>query len=871
MTDYLLGIFDRTVLGRPWLVICLVLLATVLLALGLPNFKLDASADSLTLEHDSDLDYFREINQRYGGGDFLVVMYTPKDIDLFSDEAIAALDALQKDLASVEGVVSINSMVTVPLLYSPKVSVEELQAEQRTLLTPGVDRAAAKQEFLNSPVYRKLILSPDGQTTAVLASIVPDTRYTELVRHRDELRLKRDTDGISLEEEAELERVSKEFLDYRTERAAAGKARVVKVRQLMDKYRDKAEVFLGGPSMITADMIDFIRSDLQLFGVGIALFIIATLVIIFRQLRWVVLPLTVCALTLVMMLGWLSWIDWRLTVISSNFVALLLITTLALTIHLVVRYRELLRADNSVDQRELVRNTVVSMARPCLYTVLTTAVAFVSLVVSNIRPVIDFGWMMTMGLSLALVLAFMVIPAGMMLWGKGESASKADNSARLTAIFSRFTERHGNLILLFALVLACVASYGISQLKVENRFIDYFKPHTEIYQGLSVIDAKLGGTTPLDIILEAPSYADIPMVLGQGNEQSEDPFAEDDSYGGDDPFVEEDPFGEADPFAEGDPFAADDPFAEPDPNEEEINYWFTRAGLEDLEKIHAYLDELPEIGRVDSLVTAFHVANDLSGRRLNDLELTVMRRSLSPELESFLLSPYLDDGANQARITMRTVEGDGSLNRNELLAEIRGYLIDEMGLQPEQFRLSGLQVLYNNMLQSLFRSQIVTLGAVFLGIMIMFIVLFRSFSISLIAILPNMLAAGIVLGSMGLVGIPLDMMTITIAAITVGIGVDHAIHYLTRFKREFAVDQNYIAAMHRAHASIGLALFYTAITIIVGFSILAFSNFMPSVYFGLLTALAMFAALLGSLTLLPKLILIFKPLGAGSESSTVQV
>ncbi len=850
MADRLIRAYERIVLQHPALVILVVLALAIAMAFGLPNLKLDASADSLTLEHDSDLDYFREVNQRYGNSDFLVVTYTPKSKDLFSDESLANLDALQKDLASVKGVVNVNSMVTVPLLYSPKVTVEELQDEQRTLLTPGVDRAAAKLEFLNSPVYRKLILSPDGQTTAVLASVRSDSRYVELVRHRDGLRLKRDTEGLNLAEEVELQQVTREFLDYRTERAEIERVRVVEVRRLMDKYRDKAEVFLGGPSMITADMIDFIRSDLQLFGIGIVLFIILTLVVIFRQLRWVVLPLTVCVLTLVMMLGWLSWIDWRLTVISSNFVALLLITTLALTIHLVVRYRELLLSDRTLGQRELVRQTVISMARPCLYTVLTTVVAFISLVVSDIRPVIDFGWMMTIGLSLALLLAFVVIPAGMILWGKGNSTGKVDNSAQLTAVFSRFTERHGNLILMFAVVLGGIASYGISQLKVENRFIDYFKPHTEIYQGLSVIDAKLGGTTPLDIILEAPAYADIPLVLGQRNGENNDS-----EYGsGEDPFAEDDPFGE------------DDPFAETDPNKQENSYWFSRAGLEDLEKIHAYLDGLAEIGRVDSLVTAFQVANDLTGRRLNDLELAFMRRSLSPELEKFLISPYLNDHDNQARITMRTVEGDGSLNRNELLAEIESYLIDEIGLQPEQFRLSGLQVLYNNMLQSLFRSQIVTLGTVFLGIMVMFIVLFRSFTISLIAILPNMLAAGIVLGSMGLVGIPLDMMTITIAAITVGIGVDHAIHYLTRFKREFAVDHDYLGAMHRAHASIGLALFYTSITIIVGFSILAFSNFMPSVYFGLLTALAMFVALLGSLTLLPKLILLFKPLGSGGTA-----
>ena len=860
MTERFMRLYQRLILDRPLLILLAIVLVALVAAAGLPNFKLDASADSLTLEHDDDLDYFREINQRYGSGDFLVITFTPKGVDLFSDQAIATIDDMGKDLLTIQGVTGVLSMVNVPLLYSPKVTVSQLKDKPRTLLTPGVDRDMAKQEFLESPIYRKLILSPDGQTTAILANIELDQKYIDLVRHRDALRYLRKTEGLSQEQEQELTQVSKEFLDYRTARSGVEKARVKAVRELMDSYRDRAEIFLGGPSMITADMIDFIKSDLKVFGIGILLFIIATLAIIFRQLRWVFMPLTVCVLTVLIMLGWLSWIDWRLTVISSNFVALLLITTLALTIHLVVRYRELQRTSDELSQPALVRETVMSMARPCIYTVLTTAVAFVSLVVSDIRPVIDFGWMMTIGLCVAFVLSFTIIPAGMLLLGRGKNNVGEDNSAKLTSVFARFTERYGNLVLVLAVVLALISSYGLTQLKVENRFIDYFKESTEIYRGLSIIDERLGGTTPLDIVIKAPPIADVPLVLG-ADVGEDDPFEED-------PFADADPF-EADPF-EDDPFAAD-PFsespgqAEADPNKQSISYWFTRAGLSDLEKIHQYLDDMPEIGRVDSLVTPFHVANDLMGHRLNDLELTFMRRSLSPEMERLLLASYLEDEINETRITMRTVESAGNLNRNELLAEIESFLMEEMAIPPERFALSGLQVLYNNMLQSLFHSQIVTLGAVFLGIMLMFLILFRSVKISLLAILPNLLAASIVLGSMGIFGIPLDMMTITIAAITVGIGVDHAIHYITRFKREFVVDHNYIASMHRTHASIGLALFYTAITIIMGFSILAFSNFIPSVYFGLLTALAMTAALLGSLTLLPRLIVLFKPLGPNRD------
>jgi len=199
-----------------------------------------------------------------------------------------------------------------------------------------------------------------------------------------------------------------------------------------------------------------------------------------------------------------------------------------------------------------------------------------------------------------------------------------------------------------------------------------------------------------------------------------------------------------------------------------------------------------------------------------------------------------------------------------LLEQIHDHLTNEMGFAEEEVHLTGLLVMYNNMLQSLFKSQILTLGTVFVAILIMFLFLFRSLKFALVALAPNLLAAGAVLGSMGLIGIPLDIMTITIAAITVGIGVDHAIHYVHRFRKEFPVDRDYIATMYRCHGSIGKAMYYTSVIIIFGFSILALSNFNPSIYFGLLTAGAMLASLLGSMLLLPRLIILVKPMGEAS-------
>jgi len=845
MQPSLFKLYDKIILQNPWTAIIVVFVLAIIMALGLPNFKLDASADSLTLEHDDDLNFSREVVQRYGSDNFLIVTFAPSQGVLFDQNNLDILAALRKDLLQIEGIESVLSMLDVPLLYSPKIDITDLTGELNTLMSEGVDKQLAKTEFLSSPIYKDVILSADGNTTGMMATLNLDETYLHLVSKRDSLRLLRDTDGLSAQQEIQLQEVSAEFLNYRTAKAEVDHKRVAQIRELIEDYRDRATIFLGGPDMITADMITFIKSDLTVFGAGILVFIIATLALIFRRIRFVVLPLITCALCLVIILGFLSWIDWRLTVISSNFVLLLLIITLALTIHLIVRYRELQSNNPESNQHKLVSQTVISMAKPCLYTVLTTIVAFTSLVVSDIRPVIDFGWMMTMGISLALVIAFIIIPAGMVLLGKGPHTSLQDNSSAFTAKFAWLTEHYGTLILLTALSLAALSAYGISKLEVENRFIDYFRSDTEIYRGMETIDTALGGTTPLDIIIQAPVF-DEPTI-----NDIEEFESTDDDYFLDDDYAFEDEYGDM-----------EEELAQDDASGLAESYWFSSAGLADLEKLQTFIDAQPEVGKVNSLVQLYAIARDLSNRDLNDLEIAIMRQSLSDEIYQQMVAPYLLEDIDEARIQLRAMETGGQLRRAELLEKIHQYAIDEVGIAPENIRFTGILVLYNNMLQSLYKSQIVTLGAVFIGIMIMFLVLFQSVKISIIAILPNFLAAGIVLGSMGIFGIPLDMMTITIAAITVGIGVDHAIHYLTRFKREFSLDSNYIGAMHRAHASIGQALFYTSITIIAGFSILALSNFIPSVYFGLLTGLAMLAALLGSMTLLPQLIILSKPFGA---------
>ena len=854
------SLYEQTVIQRPALLLTAIALVTVVMGSGMPKFKLDASSDSLTLESDRSLDYFREIFSRYNRGDILFVTYQPEE-DLLSEPSLARLAALRADLLGVQGIESVFSILDVPMLYSPKIGFRELSGELPLLRDPSVDISLAIDEFHNNPVYKDTLVGPDNKTTAIMLNLEVNQELIAMVRQRDALFIERRNETIDAQGLKRLEQLSSDYLAARTMATRQDFDRVVEIRDIVSRYKDGADIFVGGATMITSDMVSFIKSDLVTFGTAVLVFILIVLIVIFRHPKLVALPFITCILTAVFMLGLLGWTDWRLTVISANFISLLLIVTLAISIHLVVRYQENCRAQGGQPQSRLVMDTVSQMARPCLYTALTTMVAFVSLVVSDIRPVIDFGWMMSIGVIAALVLTFLIVPAGLLVMGGASEADPGEEDPRYMRWFANVVEKFPQAILFIAALFMVVAIYGISRLKVENRFIDYFKSDTEIHQGMLVIDNSLGGSMSLDLVLDAPAgwnddlLAEGPpsgdgLVAGSPGGFEQSPFEED---------LSEDAF--EDPFAE-DEFGEDPLGAEPAGTAGATeSYWWNRSGISAVEKYHDFLESQPEIGKVNSIATGYKIARDLVGEELNDIELAFMRKNLGPDLQNVLIAPYLDDAEQQVRIATRVKESIKGLSREELIERVERFGVEELGMEPDRVRATGLIVLYNNMLQSLFGSQIQTLGAVFIGIMLMFMALFKSVLISIIALIPNILAAGIVLGVMGLTGIPLDIMTITIAAITVGMGVDHAIHYIHRFREEFKRVQDYSQTVRRSHQTIGRALLYTAITIIVGFSVLALSNFIPSIYFGLLTGLAMFAATLGSLTLLPRLLVLLKPFG----------
>ena len=831
MSSLLLRLYRAIVIDRPVVALGLVLIPVVFFASFVPDLKLDASSESIILEHDEALKYYRASRDIYGSDDFLIVVYTPHD-DVFAPSSLAHLKKLHDELAGMASVETVLSILDVPLVNSPKVSLTELKDGEgiRTLETPGIDRELARKEFLESPIYQNHIISADGRTTALLVLFKEDTTYHTLLNKRNRLREKEAESGLTPEESETLQTVEQTFHEYHAVVTAAENKDTEVVRGILDKYRDQAQLYLGGARMIVADMISFIEHDLTTFGAGILMFLLAALVYFFRALRWVLLPMSCCLISVVVMMGYLGFMDWRVTVISSNFVSLLLIITMSLTIHLIVRYRILREQTPQADQKTLVLHTIQEMAKPCFYTAITTIVAFCSLIVSDIRPVIDFGWMMTIGIALAFVLNFIYFPAVLVLLKPEKDITRA-NVTRLflfTMAVAGFTRKYAKPIVAASVLVAALGGMGIAQLEVENRFIDHFKSTTEIYRGMELVDTKLGGTIPLDFVIDADETdAAFP-------EETADPF--------DDPF--------------------DDPFAGEEGATGEASYWFNGYRLTQIETIHDYLESLPEVGKVLSLATGMKVIKQLNdGLMPDDYELTLLRKYVPEDVKNALLDPYLSPEGDQTRLTMRLIESAPTLKRKELIERIQTYLVDEMGFAETTVHPTGMALLYSHLLHSLYRSQILTMGMVFVSILLMFIVLFRRVSLAIVAILPNLLAACAVLGLMGWWGIPLDIMTITIAAITVGIAVDHAIHYIHRFQVEFVRHQTYRETVMACHGSIGRAIYYTALTITVGFSILAFSDFIPTIYFGLLTGFAMMVALMSNLTLLAALLMIVKPLG----------
>ena len=807
-------------LERPKLILITLILLFSFSIYNAKNFQLDASADSLLLENDPDLNYLRSVNERYLSEDFFVITYSPKK--KINEESLKELKKFVDEINNIKWVSKTISVLNAPLFESSDQPLIEKINNIQYIVTPGIEINRALNELKNSPVYKRLIINDDATTFGIVVYIKDNKKYLSALKTNKDFLDKQQNNKLSEKDLKEFEN-HKEILEkLKKEHNKNLEIYNIEIRSQISKYKNIADINLSGIPMIADDLISFVKKDITVFGSGVFIFILITLWFIFRDVRWVIFPLLSCFLSIAIMVGMLGYLNWKVTVISSNFISLMLILTMEINIHYVERYKQLQTEFPKKKENYLTYLTTTKIFTPILYAVLTTVLAFLSFIFCDIKPVIDFGWMMTLGLFISLFVSMILLPYLIIKFKPKATPMHESKDSKLAKLFAIIALNHRFLVLAFSTIILILSIYGMTRLKVENSFINYFDKKTEIYQGMKLIDEKLGGTTPLEIILK---FKD----LDNKKTKNDDDF-----------------------------------FQDSDSNEYKDSYWFTNFRVNNIVNVHKYLESLPEIGKVLSFYSVLQLGEKINdNKKLGPLEMAILYSKLPEDIKKSIVTPYVSIENNEARISLRIIDSNPNLNRKELLIKIQKDLEEKLKLKKDEFKITGVLVIFNNLLQSLFDSQIKTLGITFGGIFILLLILFKSLSWSIVAAIPNFTAALFILGSLGLFNVPLDMMTITIASITVGIAIDNSIHYIYRFREEFKINKNYKKTIEICHKSVGKAIVNASLTIVFGFSILILSNFIPSIYFGIFTGLAMLTAMTLVLTLMPQLIAIIKPFKNG--------
>lgn len=874
------------------------------------KLEIDASSQTLLLDNDKDLQIWREVSKRYETPNFLVLAYTPAG-DLLAPETIRKIAQMDAAFSKLDFVASVTDITNVPLLLNKGGGMSELLKHIPTLTDADVNLTTARREFATSPFYASNLVSADFRTTAILINLKPQSRYEELLRLRDgaksaleQAEHEGNRSGAQISQLKDALKVAEQnFKSYRDELREKDHRDIMALRALIAGFEKEFtgdRLFLGGLNMIADDMVGYVRSDLATYGLSALVLLLACFWLFFRQAKFILLPLIICAYSVVLAAGLFGFLSFEVTVISSNFIALQLIITVSVCIHLIVAYREFSARFHAFSQRQLVYAVLRERARPCFFAIFTTVIGFMSLIFCDIKPVISLGIMMSVGISISLVTAFGVFGAVMSLLRRTHNNRSFEQHFKFTLWCAETALRSRSAVYGVCAAAVIFGLYGISQLRVENSFIGYFKKSTDIRAGMEVIDTNLGGTIPLDIVVKFksagsanPASESENSASGSANFKSgensnpagqnfiaQNSAAQNSTAATQNSIAENSmPQGSAAATQPSDAANSDqtraanleqnstasDDFgdfeAEYAANENKPQYWFTSEKMRIIGKIDDFLKDKNVtghefIGNVSSLASLLKLGKQINqGRDLDDLSLALIYSEMPENYREMVLSPFVNIKANEAHFSVRTIDSDPRLRRAKFLKDLQSGLNSLLAGEQASAQISGIMVLYNNMLQSLMSSQIDTLGITVLVLFVLFVIIFRSFSYALIAIVVNLIPLCACFGIMGVAGIPLDIMSITIAAISIGIGVDDVIHYIYRYKREFARSGDEAAAIRASHASIGYAMYYTSFAIILGFSVMMMSNFWPTIYFGLLICLVMSLLLLGALIILPSLIM----------------
>lgn len=769
-------------------------IATLSAVLGWHSRQFEINAAAETLISDDNRDYLEssKATQRFAPEEFLLVVYKPRTHPLFSEQSFHDIRELTRELQALERVETVRSILNVPLLSEMDGLSSNIDPSNYVQQNLNLSAEKLAGIFRDHPIYEGLIVDKEQTASAIQLLYRQDPKLTSLESRITTLKLKALDEQLSAEEALELSNLEQQAEPMRAELREQRHREVEQVLSIVEPYRSQADIYLGGIQVLGYELISIIKSDLSLFGSAIALVICAVLALLFRSLRWVIVPVLCCASSVTMTVGLFGLLGLKATVISSSFVALQLILTLAIVIHLIVQYRESLRNMPEANQREVVLDSVRRKLAPCLFAAATTSIGFGSLLLSGIQPVISFGWMMIVAMFVSTLCSLLLVPAINLMLPRQDVPQRSSLFRRFISGCHTLASKHRRAVYSGSASLAIAVGAGVVLLSVENSFISYFAQDTRIHKELKFVDQKFGGSTPLDIIYRIPE-----------NEQSEIPT-------------------------------------------------LSAATIQRLQRIQHELQQHDAVGTTLSAVNFTELAQQINqGKPLTEYELTAVYWSLDKSVRKDLLGAFFAPDAQELRISTRIKDSTKNLDRKQLLNDLRADL-EAHGVPESEVALTNLFVLYQGLLEQLFRSQILTLGAVFAALGLAFALIFRSMHLALIALTPNVFTALFILGSMGWLNVPLDFMTITIAAIAVGIAVDDTIHYIHRYREEQARGPADIS--QRTHHAVGYALLYTTLIVVCGFSLLAFSDFTPSIMFGIFTALAMAVAMLTDLILLPALL-----------------
>ena len=743
--------------------------------------------------------YYNNYSKLFTSENFLVLAV--KNDNEIDSKFVEKFEFLSKEILKIKKVKRVFSFIDAPILFLNNTSLNSLSTDNiDTIQNSNYNLEKVIKELSINPIYKDQIINNDSNVFSLIIYLDKNLEIEKAKTDYDSLKISRN-----------------KYLEIKKENDAKRNILISEVRNIINKMDDNHEYYLGGIEMIASDVIDFVKKDIITFSISVTLIIILVLFYIFKQIKFVFICLLSSLYAVFVIFGVISFFQIEVTAISSNFSALIFILSISMNIHIINYYR-LLKTKPDIK----IKTTFTKMFWPCFYTSLTTIVAFGSLILTDIKPIIDFGIIMIISLIISFISSFSILP--LLLFITQNNKQTNNNIFKFKDLFSSLTNNFSTIIISISLLSFILSIGGILKLNVENSFINYFKKDTEIYKGMKLIDNELGGTTPLDIIINFKKLDDSSNV---DQEINEDDLLIDEEIFNDEIFINDQP-----------------------------NTWFTKEKLEIISNIHYYLDKRKEVGKVQSVISLIEMANLINKKPLEIFELAVLYNEIPENYKENLIYPYLLVDQNLAKITARVKDSE-NINRQKLINDVKTYLDNNSNSSVKNFKVNGLLVLYNNMLDSLFDSQIKSLGFVIILIFLMFIILFKSIKLSIIAIIPNIFASSFILGIIGYLSIPLDIMTITIAAITIGIAVDNTIHYLYRFK-EFNNYNRLMESIKLTNSSAGLAVLTTSITIALGFSILSFSSFIPTVLFGIFTSLAMIFAMLGVMILIPALLIFLK-------------